>query len=90
MRKYLSVALAIVALGSMGSAPALAQTMYRPAPRSSQQLYLYAPGYAPGAMGSPVAPASPNFTPYPNGEQITGSQANRSEWDPSYVPGAPD
>jgi hypothetical protein len=85
MRKYLPVALALLAAGGLGVAPALAQTAYRSAPRPSQQFYMYAPG----AMGS-VAPDTPAYEPYPNGAQHTGSQENRAQWDPSYVPGAPD
>ena len=60
MRKYLPVALALLAVGGLGVAPALAQTAYRSAPRSSQQFYMDAPG----AMGS-VAPDTPAYEPYP-------------------------
>jgi hypothetical protein len=88
MKKSIPVALAILAMAVAGSSPALAQTTHRSNPPSHRQLYMYAPG----EFAAPAAPyaAAPDFTPYPSELPRTGTQENRSQWDPSYIPGAPD
>jgi hypothetical protein len=86
MKISVPVAVALLAVGIAGSSPALARTIHRSDPPSRGQLYMYAPG--PYAPATPYA--APDYTPYPNDIAHTGTQENRSEWDPSYVPGAPD
>jgi hypothetical protein len=88
MKISVPVAVALLALGIAGSSPALAQTSHRADPSSHRQMYMYAPG----EYASPAASyaASPDYTPYPSGLPRTGTQENRSQWDPSYIPGAPD
>lgn len=88
MKISVPVAVALLALGIAGSSPALAQTSHRANPSSHRQMFMYAPG----AYASPVTPyaVAPDYTPYPNDIARTGTQENRSQWDPSYIPGAPD
>ena len=88
MKISVPIAVALLAVGIAGSSPALARTIHRSDPPAREQLYMYAPG----GHASPATPyaAAPDYTPYPNDIARTGTQENRSEWDPSYVPGAPD
>jgi hypothetical protein len=87
MKISVSVAVALLAVGIAGSSPALAHTIHRVDPPSHRQLYMYAPG----EYASPATPyAAPDYTPYPSELPRTGTQENRSQWDPNYVPGAPD
>src|ERR1700689_2963102 len=67
MKKYLPVALTLVALGTVATTPAYARTIHQPAAQSSRQFYMYAPD----AVGSAAAPRSPDFTPYPSGLPVT-------------------
>ena len=85
MKKHIPLALTLAAFVMVGAAPALSQTGYYPAPRYPGQYYMYAPGY----YGYAAVPTAPDFTPYPNPIPRSGTQANRSQWDPGYVPTAP-
>jgi hypothetical protein len=69
MKKYLPVALALVALGTVGSAPALAASQHvssRQHAAAPRQAYEYAPGftgrqlymYAPSTAAAPATPSS--------------------------------
>jgi hypothetical protein len=40
-QKVLPIALSLVALATVGTAPALARTIHQPAPQDSQQMYMY-------------------------------------------------
>jgi hypothetical protein len=88
VKKHIPLALTLATFTMVGAAPALAQTGYYPAPG-----YQYYPGryymYAPGYNGYTAGPTAPDFTPYPNPIQRSGTQANRAQWDPSFVPTAP-
>jgi len=86
VRKYLPIALAVAALATVGAAPASARTVHHPVTRYSDPLSMYAPN----GWGSEAAPVSPDYSPYPNPIPRTGTQENRSEWDPTYVPTAPN
>jgi hypothetical protein len=84
MKKYMPIVLAVAAFATVGAAPALARTIHSPA-QSSGQSYMYVPG---GSAATPYVTPS-RAEPYPNPIGRSGTQENRSEWDPNYTPGAP-
>ena len=94
MKKYPSVAVAMASFAmAVATMPAAAQVGEDNAPQqygwqqSGRQLYLYAPGET--GRGTVDQLNAPQLTPYPNPITHSGSEENRSEWDPGYAPHAP-
>ena len=86
MKKLRLVALAIGAIATLASAPAMARSVHHQAMQDQRPLYMQVPASQAAGSGYEAAP----FAPYPNPVPHTGTQENRAEWDPGYVPTAPE